>query len=71
MFNLKKFYYRLLVVILICVFFTKNAYAYLDAGTGSYIIQALIGALLGGIITIKHYWKSIRDFFKNRLKPRK
>ncbi len=65
------FYYRLLVAILICVFFTKNAYAYLDAGTGSYIVQVLIGVLMGVIITIKFYWRSIVDFFKNHFKPRK
>lgn len=65
------FYYRISVAILICVFFAKNAYAYLDSGTGSYIIQVLIGALVGIVITIKFYWRSIVDFLKNHFKPRK
>jgi len=59
------------MVFVFCVFFTKNAYAYLDAGTGSYIIQVLIGTLMGGIVAIKIYWRNIRDFFKNHLKLRK
>lgn len=72
MFNLKmNFYYRLLLVILICVFFTKNVYAYLDSGTGSYVVQVLIGALMGGIITVRFYWRNIVNFFKNYFKPRK
>lgn len=63
--------YRLLMFVMIFVFFTKNAYAYLDAGSGSYIIQMLIGALMGSIITIKIYWKNISNLFKKNLKHRK
>ena len=58
----------LMVVILVCVFFVKNSYAYLDPGTGSYVIQVLIGILMGGIITIKFYWKSIRSVIKKLFK---
>lgn len=72
MLNLKKnFYYQLLAVISFCLFFTKNAYAYIDPGTGNYFIQAIIGVLMGSIITIKLYWRSIVGFFKRLLKPRK
>lgn len=38
--------------------------AYLDPGTGSYIIQLLIGALLGGGYVLKNYWKEINSKFR-------
>ena len=40
-----------------------NAHAYLDAGTGSYIIQMLIAAFLGGLYMVKMYWQKIMLFF--------
>jgi hypothetical protein len=41
--------------------------AYLDPGTGSMVLQLLIGGLLGGAFVIKHQWKRITNFFsKNK-----
>lgn len=37
--------------------------AYLDPGSGSYILQILIGALLGAAFVIKVYWRKIKSFF--------
>ena len=34
---------------------------YLDPGSGSIIIQALIGALVGVGITVKIYWWKIKE----------
>jgi len=42
------------------------AYAYLDPGTGSYVFQVLIAAVIGGLFAIKMYWQKIRNFFSNR-----
>ncbi len=33
------------------------AHAYVDPGTGSYVFQLIIGALLGAGVAIKMYWK--------------
>ena len=44
-------------------FFIPNAYAYIDPGTGSAIIQMLIGTLVGLGITLKIYWHKIRMKF--------
>jgi len=38
---------------------------YLDAGTGSIIIQALIGGLVGALFALKIFWGRIKTFFKN------
>ena len=37
--------------------------AYLDPGTGSIIIQAVVGGVLGGMLVIKLFWKKIVSFF--------
>jgi hypothetical protein len=39
---------------------------YLDAGTGSIIIQGLIGGALGALLALKIYWNKVSTFFKNR-----
>jgi hypothetical protein len=36
---------------------------YLDPGSGSFILQVLIAALLGGGFAIKAYWKNIKKLF--------
>jgi hypothetical protein len=47
--------------------FTRDAYAYLDPGTGSYILQLVIAALLGASLAIKIYWGNIKKFFATRV----
>lgn len=41
-----------------------TAHAYLDPGTGSMILQAIIGAVTGALIVIKLYWYKLKTFFK-------
>ena len=43
--------------------FFMDAYAYLDPGSGSILIQALIGALVGVGVAIKVYWEKIKYKF--------
>jgi len=39
----------------------SDAYAYIDPGSGSIIIQAIVGALVGVGITIRIYWYKIKE----------
>ena len=39
-------------------------FAYLDAGTGSLIIQAIIGGLVGIGVILKVYWGKVVGIFK-------
>lgn len=48
---------------LICT--SAPAYAYLDPGTGSMMLQALIGALAGGLVVGRVYWAKIKGFFSD------
>jgi hypothetical protein len=40
-----------------------DAYAYLDPGTGSIIIQGIIGAIAGGLVVGRMYWQKLKSFF--------
>lgn len=54
---------KALVLVLIVVFVCPNlAFAYLDPGTGSYIVQSLIAALAAGLYIIKLYFGKIKSF---------
>lgn len=54
-----------LLFVLVLLFSSKKAYAYIDPGTGSLFIQILIGCLIGGIYAARNFLKRIfRKFFK-------
>ncbi|MEE2962012.1 MAG: hypothetical protein VYA34_14855 [Myxococcota bacterium] len=42
---------------------TGNAHAYIDPGTGSFIVQMLIASILGAVFTVKLWIGSIKNFF--------
>jgi hypothetical protein len=56
------------LVCLLFLIFPRAVYAYIDPGTGSYILQLIIATLLGVTFTIKAYWKSIKTFLGNILR---
>jgi len=55
-------------VFLLGTFVSSEAYAYIDPGSGSLIIQMLIGALVGVGITIKIYWNRLKFKFDEKFK---
>lgn len=44
---------------------TYPAHAYLDPGTGSMLLQGLIGAIAGGLLVFKLYWAKIKERFRS------
>ena len=38
--------------------------SYIDAGTGSLIIQVLIGSVAGGLLALKMSWKRLKNWVK-------
>lgn len=42
----------------------SNAYAYLDPGTGSLIVQVLIASAVSALFAIKIFWKRLTAFFR-------
>jgi len=49
------------------IFFTEPAWAYLDPGTGSMILQAMLGGIVGAMVVGKVYWHRFRAFLTSRL----
>ena len=39
--------------------------AYLDPGSGSYIVQLVLASLMGALFVLGVYRKKVTDFFKN------
>jgi hypothetical protein len=42
----------------------RYASAYLDPGTGSYILQIVVAAILGGLFMVKPFFAKIKHFFR-------
>lgn len=40
--------------------------AYLDPGSGSYLIQLLIAGALGAALAVRMSWDRIKDFFRRK-----
>ena len=53
------------------IFIITNAYAYLDPGTGSIILQAILGAIAAGFSYCMFYWNKVKNFFKKKYKKEK
>ena len=59
-----------LVLNLILFLSIKPAMAYIDPGSGSAIISAIIGFIAAIVISIKTYWYKIKSFFSNKSKDK-
>ena len=64
--NFKQF-----ILVLILLIQPSSAFAYIDPGTGSIILQILLGALAAGLTFIKIYWLKIKNFFNFKKKSQK
>ena len=60
----------LILTLILLLWPIRKAYAYIDPGTGSYIIQVMIGGLLGAAFALKVYWKKVKAYFSNLFSKR-
>ncbi len=60
--------YILAILIGTFILFPKSTYAYLDPGSGSYVVQILIASLAGIGFFLKTYWNQIRGIFSRKNK---
>lgn len=49
-------------ILLSGILFPHAAFAYLDPGAGSFILQMLIAGIMGALFTIKLYWYRLKAF---------
>tara|TARA_B100001093_G_C26260380_1_gene772495 strand:+ start:18 stop:215 length:198 start_codon:yes stop_codon:yes gene_type:complete len=54
---------KIIMIPLIYLILTNNAYAYLDPGSGSVILSAIVAVLA----TIKHYWNLVKNFINQKI----
>ena len=52
------------------VLFNNQAFAYLDPGTGSIILQSILGAIAAGASYCAIYWQKIKNFFSKKVKKK-
>lgn len=57
-------FFIIIFVATISFVFPGRSEAYLDPGTGSFVFQMIIAAVLGGLYSIKTYWQKIKEIFK-------
>ena len=60
---MKKLLICLISNIIAIFLIVTNAYAYLDPGTGSLILQAIIGFLAALSAGFLYYWTKVKNFF--------
>ena len=60
---MKNFFIYLFYNIIAIFLIVTNAYAYLDPGTGSFILQAIIGFLAALSAGFLYYWTKVKNFF--------
>ena len=46
------------------VLISREALAYIDPGTGSFLLQMLIASLLGALLTMKLWFGAAKSFFR-------
>jgi len=62
-------------VIFFCIVFWmtftsfNEAWAYLDPGTGSMVLQLLLGGVAGAVVVVKLYWEKVKNFFSREKLP--
>jgi hypothetical protein len=51
----------------ILLLFCNKAYAYVDPGTGSYILQIVIAGFISAAFMLKLFWRRIQLFISNSI----
>lgn len=58
---------RFAAVLLLTVFlFSESASAYLDPGTGSFVLQFFLAGVFAASFALKMFWKNIKEFFTGK-----
>ena len=61
----------IIVMIMFIFFLNNNAHAYLDPGSGSIILQAILGFIAAALATASYYWTKLKIFFSKLFKKEK
>ena len=50
---------------LFCLFtlLARDSHAYIDPGSGSYVLQLIVASFFAVVFTVKMFWRNIKAFF--------
>ena len=54
------------LAVTVALFIPISAYAYIDPGTGSMLLQALLAIVAGAAIGVRTYWFKIKQLFSRK-----
>ena len=57
------------LLVSIAVLVPRPAHAYIDPGSGSYVLQILVGGLVAVSFAVKTFWNSLRGLFRRGTSP--
>jgi len=57
---------RIALVLVACLSIGSPAYAYLDPGTGSMLISAVLGVAAAVALAVKMFWYRLIGFFRGK-----
>jgi len=66
-----KIFVALILLVVFSLVFPSTSYAYLDPGSGSFLLQMIIAGLIAASFAIKTFWRNIKNFFTNLFKKKK
>ncbi|MCI0416203.1 hypothetical protein L0222_25800 [bacterium] len=53
----------ILLLSLLLLLIAKDSEAYIDPGSGSYVLQLLVASFFAVLFTLKMFWRNIKAFF--------
>ena len=60
--------FKLIFFITVFFFYSSTSYAYLDPGTGSILLQAILGGVAVALASIQIWWHKLKLFLSKILK---
>jgi hypothetical protein len=57
---------RIALVVVACLSIASPAYAYLDPGTGSMLVSAVLGVAAAVALAVKMFWYRLVGFFRGK-----
>jgi hypothetical protein len=53
----------LLIALLLTVLYPRASWAYIDPGTGSILLQAILAGTAAAAVVVRAYWTKLKAFF--------
>ena len=64
--------YNFILKIIVLIFlFNNSAYAYIDPGIGSIVLQAIVGVLAVVVTFFSFSWQKVKNFIKKKFSSKK